>query len=184
MGGFALTYAVSGAVVAPSNEGVRPGRTARFGRLTLVLLSFALAVTLVAVEGPNSAQAASSQAGKIVYTAKNQLGKPFRLGTQGMRRYDCSGLVWRAFYNNGLVAKIGGGRKVARGYYDWFRQRGLASRSNPRVGDLVVWGRARHIGIYVGDGKAISALTGGVTRHRINGINLNFTAYLHTNLTR
>lgn len=183
-GGLALSDAVSRALVAQPEVPASPRSTPRFGRLTLVLLAFALAVTLVAVEGPGSAQAAASQAGKIVYTAKNQLGKPFRLGAEGMRRYDCSGLVWRVFERNGLVTKIGGGRKLARGYYDWFRRRGLASRSNPRVGDLVVWGRARHIGIYVGDGKAISALTGGVSRHGINRINLNFTAYLHVNINR
>lgn len=184
MGGLALSDAVSRVVVAPMEVPARPRSTPRFGRLTLVLLAFALAVTLVAVEGPGSAQAAGSQASNIVYVAKNQLGKPFRLGTEGMRRYDCSGLVWRVFYQNGLVTKIGGGRKLARGYYDWFRRRGLASRSNPRVGDLVVWGRARHIGIYVGDGKAISALTGGVSRHSIHRISLNFTAYLHVNINR
>jgi len=179
-----LSDAVSRAFVAPSAVPASPRSTPRFGRLTLVLLAFALAVTLVAVEGPGSAQAASSQAGKVIYAAKTHLGKPFRLGTEGMRRFDCSGLVWRVFYQNGLVTKIGGNRKLARGYYDWFRKRGLASRSNPRVGDLVVWGKAKHIGVYVGDGKAISALTGGVTRHGVNRINLKFTAYLHVKMTR
>jgi cell wall-associated NlpC family hydrolase len=184
MGGLALSDAVSRAAVAQSGAPAGPRSAPRFGRLTLVLLAFALAVTLVGVEGPESAQAATSQAGKIVYSAKTHLGKPFRLGTEGLRKFDCSGLVWRVFYQNGLVTKIGGSRKLARGYYEWFRSRGLASRSNPRVGDLVVWGRARHIGIYVGDGKAVSALTGGVARHGVHRINLNFTAYLHVRINR
>ena len=178
-----MSDAVSGAMVAPPSEPARARTAPRFGRITLVLLSFALAVTLVAVESPGTAQAAS-QAGRISYTARTHLGKAYQMGAIGLRRFDCSGLVWRVFYQNGLVTKIGGGRKTARGYYDWFRRRGLASRSNPRVGDLVVWGRARHIGIYVGSGTAISALTGGVSRHGVNRINLNFTAYLHVNLSR
>jgi cell wall-associated NlpC family hydrolase len=156
-----------------------------FGRrFALVLIAFALAVSLVAVEGPAATQAATSQAGQIMYTAKNQLGKPYRWGATGMRAYDCSGLVYRVFERNGLLTKIGGGRKTARGYYDWFRRRGLATRSNPRKGDLVVWGNAKHIGLYVGNGYAISALTSGVARHKVNRINISFTAYLRVKMTR
>jgi cell wall-associated NlpC family hydrolase len=156
-----------------------------FGRrITLVLMAFALAVSLVAVEGPAATQAATSQASQIMSTAKNQLGKPYRWGATGMRAYDCSGLVYRVFERNGLLTKIGGGRKTARGYYDWFRRRGLATRSNPRKGDLVVWGNAKHIGLYVGNGMAISALTSGVARHGVNRINISFTAYLRVKMTR
>lgn len=52
------------------------------------------------------------------------------------------------------MARIGDSRKTVAGYFNWFRARGLTSRSNPRPGDLIVWGDTKHIGIYVGDGKA------------------------------
>jgi cell wall-associated NlpC family hydrolase len=55
---------------------------------------------------------------------------------------DCSGFVFRVYQQNGLLAKIGGGRKTAKGYYNWFRQRGLVSKKNPKVGDLIIWGNA------------------------------------------
>ena len=98
--------------------------------------------------------------------------------------YDCSGLVYRTFYETGLLNKIGGARRTARGYYLWFKERGLASRTNPRKGDLVVWGSGSHIGIYIGDGKAISTLSNGVRIHGVFAVTAPFTAYLHINITR
>lgn len=148
------------------------------------MLALALAVALIGVEAPARADAATTEAGKIVNFAADQLGKRYRYGAVGLRTYDCSGLVYRVFKERGLLARIGSSRKTARGYYDWFRRRGLASRNNPRKGDLIVWGNARHIGIYIGDGMAISALTSGVSRHAINRINISFTAYLHVRLSR
>ena len=179
-----MQFAVEGAGIAPATASVteRPSVVGR--RILLALLALAMAVALVAVESPTSAQAATSEAGRVLNFAGNQLGKNYRWGATGLRTYDCSGLVYRSFAETGLLARIGSSRKTARGYYDWFRRRGLANRSNPRRGDLVVWGNARHIGIYIGNGYAISALTSGVTRHAVNRINISFTAYLHVRLSR
>ena len=44
------------------------------------------------------------------------------------------------------------------GYFKWFKERGLVSKTNPRVGDLVVWGNNQHVGLYIGNGQAISTL--------------------------
>jgi cell wall-associated NlpC family hydrolase len=179
-----LSFAVQGAETAPTIPSAAEKSSVLGRRVPLVLLAFALAVALVAVEGPATTQAATTQAAQITNTAKSHIGKPYRWGATGLRAFDCSGLVYRVFAQRGLLTKIGGGRKTARGYYDWFRRRGLATRSNPRKGDLVVWGNARHIGIYVGNGQAVSALTSGVSRHAINRINISFTAYLRVKLTR
>lgn len=179
-----MQVAVDGAASAPSNVSLTDMASVIGRRMWLVLLAIALAVTLVAVEGPTAAQAATSEAGRVAYFAGNQLGKNYRYSATGLRRYDCSGLVYRTFYETGLLNRIGGSRKTARGYFDWFRSRGLASRSNPRKGDLVVWGNGKHIGIYIGNGKAISALTSGVSRHGVTAINVSFTAYLHVKLSR
>jgi cell wall-associated NlpC family hydrolase len=179
-----LPEAVFGAVEAPSTESANRNYSGVLRKLTLVMVAFTMAATLVAVEGGNQPVEAANEAGKISNTAANQLGKRYRLGATGMQRYDCSGLVYRIFERNGLLNRIGGGRKRAAGYYKWFRDRGMVTRSNPRKGDLVVWGRGKHIGVYIGNGRAISALTSGVSRHAVKGLNVGFTGYLRVKLSR
>lgn len=176
-----MAYAVSGVDVTPSSAPAPRRFSAPMRKLTVLLTAFVMSVAFVAVEAPTEVEAASHTS-MVMYDTYNQLGKRYSWGATGMRRYDCSGLVYRMFEMNGLLRKIGGGRKTAKGYLRWFRDRGLASKYNPRKGDLVVWGRGGHIGIYIGDGKAISALTSGVSRHGVRAINLGFTAYLHTRL--
>lgn len=178
-----MNSAVSGAALAPLSEGAS-ATMSQLRKLALVLLAIAFAATLLAFVPAAPAQAASSQAGSIAATARTHVGKGYLLGATGLGRFDCSGLVYRVFAQNGLLAKIGGGRKTARGYYRWFRERGLVSRTSPRVGDLIIWGKGSHIGIYVGDGMAISALTSGVKRHGVFRVTTPFTAYLRVNLNR
>jgi len=153
-------------------------------RLVLALAALSLAATLVPVSTPAPANAYTTQAGAVVGFARDQLGKPWSYGAIGLRKYDCSGLVYRSYYQNGLLKKIGGSRMTAKGYYKWFKERGLASRYNPRKGDLVVWGYGSHIGIYIADGKAVSALSNGVKVHGVFAVTASFTAYLHVNITR
>lgn len=121
-----------------------------------------------------------SAASVVVAYARTHLRARYRRSATGPSAFDCSGLVWRVFAQAHL------GRKVtshsARGIYLAYRNRGLASRHNPQVGDLVVWGHGSHVGIYIGRGRAISALVGGVRVHRVNALTTPFTAYLHTRL--
>jgi cell wall-associated NlpC family hydrolase len=181
-----LPDAVSGATNAPS--AVSASRfSASLRRLTFIFVAFVMAATLVAVDGvgtPVPAAEAKTELSGVMNTLTNQLGKRYKWGATGMRRYDCSGLVYRVFERNGLLKRIGG-RRTAKGYYRWFRDRGLVTRSNPRKGDLVVWGNnVSHIGIYIGNGRAISALTTGVSRHGIKGLNVSFKAYLRVRISR
>ena len=118
-------------------------------------LAFTFAATLIPATAPAPVQASGTQADALIGFAKNQLGKPYQYSAIGLRRYDCSGLVYRTFAEKNLLTKIGGGRKTAYGYYKWFKERGLASKYNGRRGDLVVWGSGAHI--YLGSGMAISA---------------------------
>jgi len=157
--------------------------------IRLTLIAAALAVFAVVTQ-IHPAAAAQTQSGAVYSFASNQLYKPYRLGAEGLRRYDCSGLVYRTYFETGLLRKISGQHRRARGYYKWFKERGLIT-SNPRKGDLVVWAyRGRpvsHIGIYIGRNAkgqpmAISALTTGVRRHRVNNIIIPFKAYLRVNL--
>lgn len=120
-------------------------------------------------------------AAKVIADAKRYLGAPYLRGATGPSAFDCSGLTYRVFSDVGLASRIGGHQSAA-GYLSWFRSRGLASTSNPRPGDLVIWGNGTHVGIYIGSGMAISALTSGVRIHAVNALFDPFTAYLHTYL--
>src|SRR3954466_11853244 len=128
----------------------------------LSLLAGLLALTAIAVEAPAATQAHSgSEAQRVVRLARSHIGARFRLGTEGPRSFDCSGLIFRVYKQAGLLNKIGGARRLAAGYYYWFKKHGAVSRGNPQVGDLVIWkekGRIAHSGIYVGHGHVISAL--------------------------
>lgn len=158
--------------------------------LRLLVGLIAIAVMAVGTHFEAAPAAAThTQTHAVMAFAKNQIGKPYRWGATGLRRYDCSGLVYRTFRQAGLLKKIGGKRATARWYFRWFRDRGLVTQ-NPRKGDLVVWGRrASHIGIFAGynrSGKpiAVSALTSGVAKHKVGGINLRLKAYLRVRLAR
>jgi cell wall-associated NlpC family hydrolase len=163
-------------------------------RIKLLAFAMAAAFFIAAFQlqaaPPAAAATPTAEVGAVMNFASHQLGKRFEIGATGLRRYDCSGLVYRTFRESGILSKIGGARMRAAGYYHWFASRGLASKSNPQKGDLVVWAKrghpVSHIGIFAGYNRwgapmAISALTNpyGVSRHRVFGIDKPFKAYLH-----
>jgi cell wall-associated NlpC family hydrolase len=133
---------------------------------------------------PAAAATPTTEAQQIIQIAKTKVGDPWRYGATGPSAFDCSGLVIYAFKAAGDGAAIGNGNyRSARSLYDWFRSRGLASRTNPKPGDLVVWGSGSHIGIYIGGGLAISTLSSGVRIHGVFAVTASFTAYLHTGMS-
>jgi peptidoglycan DL-endopeptidase CwlO len=95
----------------------------------------------------------------LVAAARKYLGVPYRWGgTDPATGLDCSALVQRAFADLGV--------KVPRVVAD---QKSVgtevASLADARPGDLIVLGRSRHIGIYVGEGKMLHApRTGDVVK--------------------
>ena len=104
-------------------------------------------------------------------------------GATGPRVFDCSGLVIYAFRKSGDSAAVARGHlRSARALYRWYKARHLASRTNPKPGDLVIWGGGTHVGIYIGNGRAISTLTNGVRVHGVHAVRARFTAYLHTGM--
>src|SRR5688572_8029518 len=62
-----------------------------------------------------------SEAARVLELAREQLGKPFVMGGVGPNVFDCSGLVWYVFKQNGLADRMGGKRRGATGYLNWFR---------------------------------------------------------------
>jgi len=157
---------------------------------TAFAVAFAVCVAATQVQPAAAAQSAESH--HVSTFAAAQLRKPFQLGQNGMQKFDCSGLVFRTYLETGLINKIGGKQRRARGYYEWFKAHGLIT-DQPRPGDLVVWAYKNkpvsHIGIFTGWDKkgqpmAISALVNpyGVTSHKVNGISIPLKAYLRVNL--
>lgn len=159
-------------------------RTRRMGARAFIPLALAgIIMAGGAPSTPASAATPTTEAQQIIAIARQQLGDPWRYGATGPHAFDCSGLVIYSYDRAGSLRFIGGGRlRSARALYTYFRDRGLANRSNPKLGDLVIWGSGSHVGIYIGDGKAISTLTSGVRIHRVSALTAPFTAYLHTGM--
>src|SRR3954453_402939 len=122
------------------------------------------------------------RAENVIAAARQYVGIPYLVGSEGPNVFDCSGLVFRAFSDTGLVNRIGGARLRAAGYMRWFASRGMMTRdeSQAQRGDLVIYHDGSHIGIYLGDGRVISALVNpwGVTVHALHGVSLPVTGFL------
>src|SRR4051794_1283821 len=116
-----------------------PSRTRGISMSKLKLLMTALAVTLFVAAfqlqsaPPVAAAAAPSEAGTVLHFAASQLNKPFRLGANGMRCFDCSGLVYRTFREEGLASRIGGPRPAAR-HHNNFRKPPRVTPHPPKRG--------------------------------------------------
>jgi cell wall-associated NlpC family hydrolase len=161
-----------------------PLRTLHLGARAFIPVALAGAVLFSLAPSTPAAASTTTEAQQIVAIAKRQLGDPWRYGASGPSSFDCSGLVRYAFRQAGDGAVIHSTYlRSARSIYLWFRAHGRASRSNPKVGDLVVWGYGSHIGIYIGYGRAISTLTNGVHIHGVFAVTARFTAYLHTGMS-
>lgn len=108
--------------------------------------------------GPTFVGPASGRAAVAVREAYAKLGSPYVWGSGGPSTFDCSGLTSWVWAKAGVslphssAAQYASGRKV--------------SRDQIQPGDLVYYGSPiHHVGIYVGDGKMISAPhTGDVVR--------------------
>lgn len=99
---------------------------------------------------------------RILDIAKKYTGVPYLFGGTTPSGFDCSGYIYYVYKEAGLNL---GGRKTAAGYASLAK-----AVSSPKVGDLVFFegtysgmeGRISHVGIYLGDGKFISALSKGI----------------------
>ena len=159
---------------------VDPGTKAAVDATTTAAARPPIPAAAIAIAAPPAAVALVPVSAVLVAFARSHLRARYRHYATGPSSFDCSGLMWRVFKEAGLGRKVSS--RNARGIYLAYRARGLASRTNPQVGDLVVWGHGSHVGVYVGRGNAISALVQGVRVHRVNAMFTPFTAYLHTHL--
>lgn len=183
------------ALIAPrpsAHSGIR-------GRLVLVL---AMSVILVGLlpgpvsagwltdTWPGSTAQPGSEAARVLDILHNQVGKPYKYAAIGPDLFDCSGLVWYVFKTAGLTDRMGGKRRGATGYLNWFKanlpNQVSSNLADARPGDILIWGGGKHTGIYVSGNWAVSALNYkyDVRIHRADPMGLPFTAVLKVNMTR
>ena len=138
---------------------------------------------LPAVRATATTRPTPTWAQEVIAIAKSKLGRPWVYGADGPSVFDCSGLVVYAFRMAGIARIVGSSHEVsAFALYARFRALGLASRSGGKPGDLIIWGGGSHVGIYLGNGMAISTLVGGVRIHGVWALTTPFTAFLHTGI--
>ena len=177
----------------PRNARLRAYLVAATAAAFLVSVGPAAPAAVAATPGPTTAVTAArttasvptaiARADQVIAVAKSKLGARWAYGAAGPGAFDCSGLVIYSFSKAGVASIIGSGRvRSARALYAWFRARGLASTTDGQPGDLVIWGGGTHVGIYLGNGMAISTLLNGVRVHSIRATTARFTAFLHTGI--
>ena len=147
--------------------------------LTLVSPSIAAASTPTVTASTSAATAAA----RVVHIAELQRGKRYAYGAAGPSAFDCSGLVRYSYLKAGVSSRLGGGHS---GYamLAWGRAHHLVSKTNPQVGDVVIYGNGSHAAIYIGHGRVISALnpSQGIRVTALHALHLPVTGFIHTNL--
>lgn len=113
----------------------------------------------------------NSKGAEVVKAALTRLGCPYLMGAKGSTKFDCSGL---AYWSIKQVDPELGDRMYtnAAGQAKYCYDRGLTvGRSELQPGDLIFWVNKKcegchrwkeihHVGIYIGDGKAVEAASG------------------------
>lgn len=90
----------------------------------------------------------------VLKVAENQLGKPYRWGhnpDRGQVGFDCSNFT-AYVYHHALGYQMSGASQVQ------YRSVGKpVPKSQMRPGDLVIFNKGKHVGIYAGNGRMIQA---------------------------
>ena len=93
----------------------------------------------------------------VLDIAISELGAPYRYGGSTPRGFDCSGLVYYAYYKAGI--------RVPRSTTAQYRHARPIALMNLQPGDLVFFRTAHrsvsHVGIYAGEGRFIHAPSRG-----------------------
>ena len=108
---------------------------------------------------------------KVVTTAKQKLGSPYRYGSSGPNSFDCSGFVYYVF------KKLD--KPIARTSIEQSKTEHKLKRDELKVGDIVAFdtahrGHVNHSGIYIGEGNFIHATSGKAFRVTISNLDKGF----------
>lgn len=106
---------------------------------------------------PSSQPALDPARKRVVETAQNQIGRPYKYGGNGPRSFDCSGLVRFSYARAGI--------SVPRTAVQQYRGAQRISSRYLQPGDLVFFDiggpKISHVGIYVGGGRFVHAPSKG-----------------------
>lgn len=131
-------------------------------RSTAIVLIFCLMLSgcalpvLIWQEQTNTITAKHLDSSLVVKTALSQIGRPYKYGGSTPKGFDCSGLVWWSYRQNGIniprktLDQVNTGKEIP------FR---LA-----REGDILVFKisfSALHTGLYVGNGQFVHSPSSG-----------------------
>ena len=127
-----------------------------FNSLTLVFLLLLAGLSGCASTPPESSKPPAVHQ-PVLDVAVTELGTPYRYGGSTPRGFDCSGLVYYAYYKAGI--------RIPRSTMAQYRHAQRVALKNLQPGDLVFFRIARrsvtHVGIYAGNGRFIHAPSRG-----------------------
>ena len=156
LSGIAAQYGVSVASLESAN-GITDPATLQVGTALWIPSGTAASAPAQATPVVAAAPVASGTLGeRLVATAKRFLGVPYVYGGESPSGFDCSGLVQYVARLNGIG--------LPRTSYSQFQVGTPVAESALQPGDLVFFdtgGGVSHVGIYVGGGSFISAMTWG-----------------------
>ena len=118
---------------------------------------YAQYVRLVEKQENEELPEAGDLAKAVIRLAEDNLGVPYRYGGASPEGFDCSGLVYYCFLQNGVKLNRTASGQYTQGVY--------VEKDQLESGDLVffvspgTWSIG-HVGIYIGDGEFIHASTG------------------------
>jgi cell wall-associated NlpC family hydrolase len=117
------------------------------GDWTLGQLETVLRDTSLLIGGTSVDTGTSALADRILEEAVSYLGAPYVWGGTDCSGFDCSGLTYRVFNDNGVPLPRTVGAIEEMGVE--------VSREDLQPGDILIFDNPRHTGIYMGDGEFI-----------------------------
>ncbi|MFF3324003.1 C40 family peptidase [Streptomyces sp. NPDC002889] len=136
-----------------------PSLLSRAGTVSALTLA-ALGGTMLSPGAVSQAQAAPTYGVKALNVAASKKGAPYKYGSAGPSRFDCSGLTLYSYKKAGKTLP-----RTAQQQYNKTRHISASSRQK---GDLVFFhsgGRVYHVGLYAGNNKIWhSPKTGSVVK--------------------
>ncbi|MEG2005781.1 MAG: C40 family peptidase [Bilophila sp.] len=124
--------------------------------LFCVLLLSGCGVKIVGM--PSWESGGNASAARVVKTAQSQIGTRYRSGGTTPSGFDCSGLIWWAYRQNGV--------NVPRMTADQARAGFGVNRRSMRAGDILVFNTRQgrtglHTGLYTGNGRFVHSPSSG-----------------------
>lgn len=143
-----------------NNRHATTQKFSRSGTISTIARGTAVTAHTDSVRGALAAEPIATQASlndRVVETAKSGLGGAYVWGGKTFKAWDCSGFVSWVYAQHGVKLTA----------YTYAMKNELKPTSNPKPGDIVFQNGYSHVGIYIGDGKMISALnpTNGTLIH-------------------